>query len=68
MYEITSYDIINGEKTTKRILKPIQALSIADINKYQQRKQNLIQRRYKVPITVLCHYKVPINEHIPWNK
>lgn len=67
MYEITSYDIINGSKTLKRILKPVHARSIEEIDKYQARKQNLIQRRYNCPITVLVHYRVPVSEHIDWN-
>ena len=65
MYQITGYVIINGEKTVKRIFKPVHAQSIAEIDTYQQRKQRLIQRRYKCPITVFVDYKVPIPEHIP---
>jgi len=64
-YQITGYDIINGEKTVKRIFKPIEVLSISDIDRYQERKQRLIQRRYKCDISVFVHYKVPIPEHIP---
>lgn len=68
MYEITDYDIINGEKTQKRILKPVHARSIAEIDKYQDKLQRRIQRTRTDTIKVLVHYKVPISEHVDWNK
>jgi hypothetical protein len=64
MYTITSYDVFNGDKTTKRILKPVQVLLKSDIEKYQERLEKRIQARHIEPVQVFVHYKVPISEHV----
>lgn len=68
MYEITSYDIINGSKTLKRILKPVHARSIEEIDKYQNKLERRIQRTRADTIKVFVHYRVPVSEHVDWNK
>lgn len=63
-YTITGYDVYNGEKTTKRILKPVETLSIEDIDKYQAKLEKRIQARHSERISVFVHYKVPVEEHV----
>jgi len=67
-YIITYFDIINGEKTRHRILKPVPVNSIAEIDQYQARLQNRVQRLHTDTITVLVNYKCRIEEHIKHNK
>ena len=49
-YVITGYDVYNGEKTTKRILKPVETLSIQDIevsSEVRKADTGTSQRTYK---------------------
>jgi hypothetical protein len=65
-YLIESYDVVNGNRTVHRILKPEEAFSLSEVDKYQAKLQRRIQRLHRVPVTVLVNYKVPVEEHVPW--
>ena len=65
MYQITSYEIINGCTTQSRD-KNKPALSIAYIDALQDRAERLWNHNRKHPISVMVNYRIPIEHHIPW--
>jgi len=68
MYTIFAYDVVNGEKTTKRILKPQEARSIQEIDELQAKIQKRVQRLHSEHVDVFVHYKCLIKDHIPYKK
>ena len=68
MYEVTDYEIINGSHITEGKIKPGFFKTFEQIDDYQRVLTDYFQLYYVMPITVLVNHKVPVSEHVDWNK
>lgn len=64
MIQITSYDVINGEKTSTILCKSKFVNTIKDVDRLQKRAESIWNHRCSCPINVYIHF-TNLNHHNP---